>query len=90
MKDFNGERRYIAAQGPIDESITDFLRMIWEYQITSVICTANEIEAGRVKTFLTNFFILKANPFQFKFRRYWPDDEKSVQFGSYRVSKVPI
>ncbi|CAF0847420.1 unnamed protein product [Rotaria sordida] len=70
VEDFSGNRRYIAAQGPIDESISDFLRMIWEYQITSVICTANEIEAGRLK-----------------FRRYWPDEEKPVQFGSYRVSK---
>ncbi|CAF2836581.1 unnamed protein product [Rotaria sp. Silwood2] len=70
VEDFCGNRRYIAAQGPSDESITDFLRMIWEFQITSVICTANEIEAGRLK-----------------FRRYWPDEEKSVQFGLYRVSK---
>ncbi|CAF3324722.1 unnamed protein product [Rotaria socialis] len=70
IEDFSGNRRYIAAQGPIDQSISDFLRMIWEFQITSVICTANEIEAGRLK-----------------FRRYWPDDDNSVQFGSYRVSK---
>ncbi|CAF0766497.1 unnamed protein product [Adineta steineri] len=70
IEDFHGNRRYIAAQGPIDDSVTDFLQMIWEYQITSVICTANEIEAGR-----------------FKFRRYWPDEEKSIQFGRFRVSK---
>ncbi len=50
------DRRYIAAQGPIDESIIDFLRMIWEFQITSVICTANEIEAGRVRNFFRRFF----------------------------------
>jgi protein tyrosine phosphatase len=49
MKDLYNDRRYIAAQGPIDESVTDFIRMIWEFQITSVICTANEIEAGRVR-----------------------------------------
>ncbi|UJR33082.1 hypothetical protein I4U23_020541 [Adineta vaga] len=70
IEDIYGTRRYIAAQGPIDDSVTDFLRMIWEFQITSVICTANEIEAGRLK-----------------FRRYWPEDEKSIQFGPYRVSK---
>ena len=48
LKDMYNNRRYIAAQGPIDESVTDFIRMIWEFQITSVICTANDIEAGRV------------------------------------------
>ncbi|CAF0893231.1 unnamed protein product [Adineta ricciae] len=49
IEDLYGTRRYIAAQGPINDSVTDFLRMIWEFQITSVICTANEIEAGRLK-----------------------------------------
>lgn len=49
LKDFKGNRRYIAAQGPIDESLVDFIRMIWEYQITTVICTANEYESGRVE-----------------------------------------
>lgn len=49
VQDFKGNRRYIAAQGPIDESLVDFIRMIWEYQITTVICTANEYESGRLK-----------------------------------------
>ena len=48
-QDFYGKRRYIAAQGPIEESVEDFFRMIWELQITSIICTANETEAGRVR-----------------------------------------
>lgn len=47
-KDLEGHRRYIAAQGPIDESIEDFFQMIWELQITSIICAANDTEAGRV------------------------------------------
>jgi len=36
--------------------------MIWEFQITSVICTANEIEAGRVRKF---FFSRKMSSFFF-------------------------
>jgi hypothetical protein len=63
--------------------------MIWEFQITSVICTANEIEAGRVGKILQKFLsLIHCFFFQFKFRRYWPDEEKSIQFGPYRVSKV--
>ena len=54
MKDLYNYRRYIAAQGPIDESVIDFIRMIWEFQITSVICTANEIEAGRVREMISS------------------------------------
>ncbi|CAF1074170.1 unnamed protein product [Didymodactylos carnosus] len=50
VEDFlDGMQRYIAAQGPIDESLNDFIRMIWELQVTSIICIANEIEDGRRK-----------------------------------------
>ncbi len=52
IKDLYGHRRYIAAQGPIDESLVDFFHMIWQYRIISIICTANDVEAGRVKLFL--------------------------------------
>ncbi|CAF0876641.1 unnamed protein product [Rotaria sordida] len=70
IEDLYGHRRYIAAQGPIDTSLIDFFHMIWNFQITSIICTANDIEAGRMK-----------------FRRYWPDDGESLQFGSYHITK---
>jgi protein tyrosine phosphatase len=56
MKDLYGHRRYIAAQGPIDESLVDFFHMIWQLRIISIICTANDVEAGRVRAFLF-FFI---------------------------------
>ena len=91
IKDVYNDRRYIAAQGPIDESVTDFLRMIWEFQITSVVCTANDIEAGRVNhewVFINESIAFLFFVFQFKFRRYWPDDERFLQFGCYRISKV--
>ena len=65
IKDVYNDRRYIAAQGPIDESVTDFLRMIWEFQITSVVCTANDIEAGRVNHEWV--FINESIPFLFLF-----------------------
>jgi protein tyrosine phosphatase len=51
IKDLYGHCRYIAAQGPIDESLNDFFHMIWEFQIISIICTANDTEAGRVRIF---------------------------------------
>ncbi|CAF1346205.1 unnamed protein product, partial [Didymodactylos carnosus] len=47
--DLLNKNRYIAAQGPTEESLNDFIRMIWGLQITSIICTANEIEGGRYK-----------------------------------------
>lgn len=58
-----GFRRYIAAQGPIDASIVDFFDMISAFQITSIVCTAIDNEAGRVTKFslqiyLTSYSIL--------------------------------
>ncbi|CAF3792840.1 unnamed protein product [Rotaria magnacalcarata] len=70
IQDLYGYPRYIAAQGPIDASLKDFFHMIWTFQITSIICTAIDNEAGRMK-----------------FRRYWPDDEETLQFGSYQITK---
>lgn len=66
--------------------------MIWECQITSVICTANEIEAGRVRSALLAPLSTAHRTclHQMKFRRYWPEDEKVMQFGPYRVSKVIV
>jgi hypothetical protein len=84
-----GHRRYIAAQGPIDESLNDFFQMIWEFHITSIICTANDIEAGRVGIIFMKIYSFIFHLFQFKFRRYWPDDdEEFLQFGSYKITKV--
>jgi len=52
MKDLYGHCRYIAAQGPIDESLIDFFHMIWQFGIISIVCTANDVEAGRVREFI--------------------------------------
>ncbi len=52
MKDLYGHCRYIAAQGPIDESLIDFFHMIWQFGIISIVCTANDVEAGRVRKFI--------------------------------------
>lgn len=90
LQDFYGRQRYIAAQGPIEESLNDFFQMIWEYEITSIICTANVIEAGRVgrKAELQKTIIFDL---QFKFHRYWPeDDEESLQIGSYLIREVRL
>lgn len=47
-KDFNGNRRYIATQGPSHLTIVDFFRMIHQYEIDTIVCLANEVEFGRV------------------------------------------
>ena len=34
---FNGDREYIAAQGPLPETISDFWRMVWEQDCSTIV-----------------------------------------------------
>ena len=40
--------KYIAAQGPTKDTMTDFLRMITQFNVKIVICACNEFEGQRV------------------------------------------
>ncbi|KAJ7313949.1 hypothetical protein JRQ81_005777 [Phrynocephalus forsythii] len=44
-----GEKEFIAAQGPLPETLHDFWRMIWEQRITTVVMLTNCVENGQVK-----------------------------------------
>ncbi|CAB4027838.1 receptor-type tyrosine- phosphatase T [Paramuricea clavata] len=42
---------YIAAQGPVEETVNDFWQMIWEQDCTCIIALTNLVELGKVKCF---------------------------------------
>lgn len=42
-------KTYIATQGPIPESISDFWRMVWEQDSRTVIMLTNPFEKGKLK-----------------------------------------
>ena len=41
--------RYIAAQGPLPITCTDFWQMVWEQQTTLVVMLTTKVERGRIK-----------------------------------------
>ncbi|KAJ2339199.1 hypothetical protein GGF43_006697, partial [Coemansia sp. RSA 2618] len=41
--------RYIATQGPLNHSVSDFWRMVWEQGTTAIVMLANPVEAGQTK-----------------------------------------
>ena len=41
--------RYIAAQGPLPTTCTDFWQMVWEQQTTLVVMLTTKVERGRIK-----------------------------------------
>lgn len=46
---YNRKREYIAAQGPLPDTLGDFWRMVWEYNVPTVIMLTNLVEKAKVK-----------------------------------------
>ncbi|XP_052106290.1 receptor-type tyrosine-protein phosphatase kappa-like [Mytilus californianus] len=59
-------RKYIAAQGPLDKTVDDFWRMVWEYDCGKIVMLTNVFENGKEKETKTVF--------QFHFTA-WPDKD---------------
>ncbi|XP_069481509.1 uncharacterized protein [Ambystoma mexicanum] len=46
---YNSQREFIAAQGPLPNTVADFWRMIWEQEIYVIIMLTKCVELGKVK-----------------------------------------
>lgn len=57
-KDFGVPYDYISTQGPIEDTIYDFWRMIWQEKCPLIVMVAKEVERGRVRNlkFLRIFY----------------------------------
>ncbi|XP_041050681.1 tyrosine-protein phosphatase non-receptor type 22-like isoform X2 [Carcharodon carcharias] len=49
IKGVYGPKAYIATQGPLPHTVTDFWRMLWEYNVLVVVMACREFEMGRKK-----------------------------------------
>uniref|UniRef100_F1MGT8 protein-tyrosine-phosphatase n=2 Tax=Bos TaxID=9903 RepID=F1MGT8_BOVIN len=54
-------REFIAAQGPLPQTVGDFWRMVWEQQSHTLVMLTNCVESGRVKC--EHYWPLDAQPF---------------------------
>lgn len=67
-----GNHRYIAAQGPRENTFDEFWRMVWEENVSLIVTVTNEKELWKGVE-------------QMKFHRFWPG-HKPIQRGEYIIS----
>ncbi|KAM4712107.1 tyrosine-protein phosphatase non-receptor type 12 isoform 3-T4 [Anableps anableps] len=70
IKGVGGPKAYIATQGPLPNTVIDFWRMNWEYNVAVIVMACREFEMGRKKC--ERYFPLR--------------DEEPLSFGPFRIS----
>ena len=48
MQGYHSEQQYIATQGPLEQTVVDFWRMVWEQNSATIIMLTNLVELGKV------------------------------------------
>uniref|UniRef100_A0A8C6PMZ0 protein-tyrosine-phosphatase n=1 Tax=Nothobranchius furzeri TaxID=105023 RepID=A0A8C6PMZ0_NOTFU len=78
---YHRPRHYIATQGPMQETVRDFWRMVWQENSASIVMVTNLVEVGRVtKKQPANETLLV------KCVRYWPDETEV--YGDIKVTLI--
>ncbi|XP_067346759.1 tyrosine-protein phosphatase non-receptor type 12 isoform X4 [Channa argus] len=70
IKGIDGPEAYIATQGPLPNTVIDFWRMNWEYNVALIVMACREFEMGRKKC--ERYFPLLG--------------EEAMNFGPFRIS----
>ena len=80
IKGVDSSYSYIAAQAPLATTVYDFVRMLWQYKVSVLICACNEFEGNKVKKKIFKFHNYKVESFPLKHKchRYWPNDESEI------------
>ncbi|KAG8005641.1 Tyrosine-protein phosphatase non-receptor type 12, partial [Nibea albiflora] len=91
IKGMDGPEAYIATQGPLPNTVIDFWRMNWEYNVAVIVMACREFEMGReTEQARTDYFIRTlAVEYENETRRItqfhymnWPDHDVPSSFDS--------
>ncbi|KAH0513685.1 Tyrosine-protein phosphatase non-receptor type 12 [Microtus ochrogaster] len=91
IKGVYGPKAYVATQGPLANTVIDFWRMIWEYNVVIIVMACREFEMGReneqartdyfIRTLLLEFQNESRRLYQFHYVN-WPDHDVPSSFDS--------
>ncbi|KAJ7407140.1 Tyrosine-protein phosphatase non-receptor type 12 [Willisornis vidua] len=91
IKGVHGPKAYVATQGPLANTVIDFWRMIWEYNVAIIVMACREFEMGReaeqartdyfIRTLLLEFQNETRSVYQFHYVN-WPDHDVPSSFDS--------
>ena len=59
MKGYNRQNEFIATQGPLPDTIGDFWRMVWDYEVPTIVMLTNlqeKIESKQVVMWPVTWF----------------------------------
>ncbi|GFS11939.1 receptor-type tyrosine-protein phosphatase alpha-like, partial [Elysia marginata] len=50
IKDYHNKKAYIAAQAPKENTLNDFVRMLWEQEVERIVMLTNLVEGKKIKS----------------------------------------
>ena len=53
VQGYRNVREYITTQGPLDQTVDDFWRMVWEQNSATIVMLTNLVELGKVRSHVT-------------------------------------
>jgi protein tyrosine phosphatase len=82
LKGLKSETKYIACQAPLESTIKDFWRMVWERYVSVIIMLANIYEPDKC------FYDEKKTNSKKKCDVYWPETPGKLNYGDMIVTLV--